>query len=81
MAYDEAFKSILVSSKAKLSLELEHLVIQQDKNIAKIFLKDINFIILESLQATLPSKLLSTLATHKIILLTSIFYYILNKIF
>lgn len=81
MAYDEAFKSILVSSKAKLSLELEHLVIQQDKNIGKIFLKDINFIILESLQATLTSKLLSTLAKHKIILLTCDEFHHINGIF
>lgn len=70
MAYDEAFKSVLIANQAKLSLELNHLVIKQDDKEARIFLKDINFIILESLQASITSSLLSALAKYKIILLT-----------
>lgn len=53
MSYDEAFKTLLISSNAKLNLELNHLVIKQDENIAKLFLKDINIIVLESLQVSL----------------------------
>lgn len=45
MSYDEAFKTLLISSNAKLNLELNHLVIKQDENIAKLFLKDINIIV------------------------------------
>lgn len=70
MSYDEAFKTLLISSNAKLNLELNHLVIKQDENIAKLFLKDINIIVLESLQASLSSALFNVFAKHKIILLT-----------
>lgn len=81
MAYDEAFKSILISKQAKLSLELNHLVIKQDDKEAKFFLKDINFIILESLQASITSNLLSTLTKYKIILLTCDEAHNINRIF
>ena len=70
MSYDEAFKTLLISSNAKLNLELNHLVIKQDENIAKLFLKDINIIVLESLQVSLSSALFNAFARHKIILLT-----------
>ena len=81
MSYDEAFKSILIANKAKLSLELDHLVVKQDDNETKIFLKSINFIILESLQASISSSLLSTLAKYKIILLTCDEFHNINGIF
>ncbi|EAH6860374.1 type II CRISPR-associated endonuclease Cas1 [Campylobacter coli] len=81
MAYDEAFKSILISNQAKLSLEFNHLVIKQDDKEAKFFLKDINFIILESLQASITSSLLSALAKYKIILLTCDESHHINGIF
>lgn len=70
MSYDEAFKTLLISSNAKLNLELNHLVIKQDENIAKLFLKDINIIVLESLQISISSALFNAFARHKIILLT-----------
>ncbi|WP_291953127.1 type II CRISPR-associated endonuclease Cas1 [Campylobacter sp.] len=81
MAYDEAFKSVLISNQAKLSLKLNHLVIKQDEKEAKIFLKDINIIILESLQVNITSSLLSALAKYKIILLTCDESHNINGIF
>ncbi|MBZ7935383.1 type II CRISPR-associated endonuclease Cas1 [Campylobacter sp. B0100352/1] len=81
MAYDEAFKSILITTQAKLSLEYNHLVIKQKEKEAKFFLKDINFIILESLQASLSSSLLNALAKNKIILLTCDEMHNINGIF
>ncbi|WP_417903822.1 type II CRISPR-associated endonuclease Cas1 [Campylobacter sp. LH-2024] len=81
MAYDEAFKSILITTQAKLSLEYNHLVIKQKEKEAKFFLKDINFIILESLQASLSSNLLNALAKNKIILLTCDEMHNINGIF
>ncbi len=39
MSYDEAFKTLLISSNAKLNLELNHLVIKQDENISQIVFK------------------------------------------
>ena len=81
MAYDEAFKSILIITQAKLSLEYNHLVIKQKEKEAKFFLKDINFIILESLQASLSSSLLNALAENKIILLTCDEMHNINGIF
>ncbi|EAH8292847.1 type II CRISPR-associated endonuclease Cas1 [Campylobacter jejuni] len=81
MSYDEAFKTLLISSNAKLNLELNHLVIKQDENIAKLFLKDINIIILESLQASLSSALFNAFAKHKIILLTCDETHSINGIF
>lgn len=50
MGYDEAFRSVLVSSPAKLSLQAKHLVLAQEDKQAKIFLKDIHSLILESQQ-------------------------------
>lgn len=81
MAYDEAFKSILIATQAKLSLEYNHLVIKQKEKEVKFFLKDINFIILESLQASLSSSLLNALAENKIILLTCDEMHNINGIF
>lgn len=81
MSYDEAFKTLLISSNAKLNLELNHLVIKQDENIAKLFLKDINIIVLESLQASLSSALFNAFARHKIILLTCDETHSINGVF
>lgn len=81
MSYDEAFKTLLISSNAKLNLELNHLVIKQDENIAKLFLKDINIIVLESLQASLGSALFNAFAKHKIILLTCDETHSINGVF
>ncbi|WP_260511606.1 type II CRISPR-associated endonuclease Cas1 [Campylobacter jejuni] len=81
MSYDEAFKTLLISSNAKLNLELNHLVIKQDENIAKLFLKDINIIVLESLQVSLSSALFNAFARHKIILLTCDETHSINGVF
>ncbi|MCW1863903.1 type II CRISPR-associated endonuclease Cas1 [Campylobacter jejuni] len=81
MSYDEAFKTLLISFNAKLNLELNHLVIKQDENIAKLFLKDINIIVLESLQASLSSALFNAFAKHKIILLTCDETHSINGVF
>lgn len=70
MGYDEAFRSVLVSSPAKLSLQAKHLVLAQEDKQAKIFLKDIHSLILESQQITITSALLSALCAHNIIVLT-----------
>lgn len=81
MAFDEAFKSVLISSEAKLNLKSNHLVIKQGENEAKLFLKDINFIILESQKINITSALLSTLAKYKILLLTCDETHQINGIF
>lgn len=81
MAFDEAFKSVLISSEAKLNLKSNHLVIKQGENEVKLFLKDINFIILESQQINITSALLSTLAKYKILLLTCDKTHQINGIF
>lgn len=70
MSYDEAFRSVLVSSPAKLSLQAKHLVLSQEDKQAKLFLKDIHSIILESPQITITTALLSALCEHNIIVLT-----------
>lgn len=70
MSFDEAFRSVLVSSEAKLSLQANHLVLKQTNKEAKLFLKDIHFVILESPQILITSALLSAFAKHNIILLT-----------
>lgn len=81
MSFDEAFKSVLISTQAKLSLQSEHFVIKQDIREAKIFLKDIYFIILESPQILITSALLSALAEYKIVLLTCDKTHHINGIF
>lgn len=81
MSYDEAFRSVLISSHAKLNLESNHLVITQDENVAKLFLKDINIIVLESLQASLSSALFNAFAKHKIVLLTCDETHSINGVF
>ena len=70
MSFDEAFRSVLVSSEAKLSLQANHLVLKQTNKEAKLFLKDIHFVILESPQILITSALLSAFAKHNIVLLT-----------
>ena len=81
MSFDEAFKSVLIANEAKISLKTNHLLINQNDNIATIFLKDIAFIILESHQITITSALLSACAKHKIIILTCDESHIVNGIF
>lgn len=56
-------------------------MIKQDENIAKLFLKDINIIVLESLQVSISSALFNAFARHKIILLTCDETHSINGIF
>ncbi|ARJ56012.1 type II CRISPR-associated endonuclease Cas1 [Campylobacter cuniculorum] len=81
MSFDEAFKSVLIGSNVKLSLKLNHLVIKKDESETKLFLKDINLIILETHQINLNSALLNALVKHKIILLTCDESHQINGIF
>lgn len=81
MSFDEAFKSVIVSNEAKLSLKQKHLHISQADNEANLYLKDLSFIILESPQITLTSALLSAVAKHKIVLLTCDESHLPNGVF
>ncbi len=71
--FDSHFRTLFLSTPAKLSHKNEHLVIAQKDSIgneikSSIPLADILCIILESNQITLSSSLLDKLATQKIIL-------------
>lgn len=81
MSFDEAFKSVLISKQAKISLRQNHLVINQSENEAKLYLKDIAFVICESPHITITSALLSAFAKYKIILLICDESHIINGIF
>lgn len=81
MSYDEAFKSVIITHHAKLTLSQNHLCISQEGNEAKLYLKDLAFIILESPQITLTSALLSALAKSKTVLLSCDESHLINGIF
>ena len=81
MSFDEAFKNVIISKEAKLSLKQKHLHISQADNEAMLFLKDLSFIILESPQITLTSALLSALAKAKIVLLSCDEAHLPNGVF
>ena len=81
MSFDEAFKSVIISKEARLSLKANHLHILQAENEADLFLKDIAFIVLESSQITLTSALLSALAEFKIVLLSCDESHLPNGVF
>ncbi|TLD85072.1 type II CRISPR-associated endonuclease Cas1 [Helicobacter sp. MIT 11-5569] len=69
--FDSAFRTLFLSTPAKLSLLDNHLCIAQDKkDKVKIPLSDILCLILESPQITLTNALLNALALHKIIFYT-----------
>lgn len=69
--FDSAFRTLFLSTPAKLSLLDNHLCITQDKqDKVKIPLSDILCLILESPQITLTNALLNALAQHKIIFYT-----------
>ncbi len=81
MSFDEAFKSVIVSREAKLTLRQNHLHIAQAGNEADLFLKDLAFIILESPQITLTSALLSALADARVLLLSCDEAHLPNGVF
>lgn len=69
--FDSAFRTLFLSTPAKLSLLDNHLCIAQDnKDKVKIPLSDILCLILESPQITLTNVLLDALAQYKIIFYT-----------
>lgn len=69
--FDSAFRTLFLSTPARLSLAERHLCIaQEDKEKVKIPLVDILCIIAESPQITLTNALLDALASHKIVLYT-----------
>lgn len=69
--FDSAFRTLFLSTPARLSLLDKHLCItQKDKENVRIPLSDILCIILESPQITLTNALLNALAQYKIICYT-----------
>ncbi|WP_416826359.1 hypothetical protein [Helicobacter ganmani] len=67
--FDAAFRTLFLSTPARLSLEDKHLcIVQKDKESVKIPLVDILCVMLESHQITLTNALLNAFAQYKIIL-------------
>ena len=63
------WRSLLISHPARLSLQQNHLLIQQEHSIP-VPLEDIATIVIESREVVLTVPLLSALAQHGITLLT-----------
>ena len=70
MGYDEAFRNVIIASRAHLSLQDNHLVVQNGEERARLYIKDLHCVILESPQITLTQALLNALAQSKVLLLT-----------
>ncbi|RDU64854.1 type II CRISPR-associated endonuclease Cas1 [Helicobacter sp. MIT 14-3879] len=68
--FDTAFRTLFLSTPAKLSLADKHLCITKESDEIKIPLSDILCIILESHQITLTNALINALALNKIIVYT-----------
>lgn len=68
--FDEAFRSIVISKSAKLSIKNNNLCVDNDDGVATLPFKDILCLMLESKQATITSALMSKLAEMKIVLIT-----------
>ncbi|MCX2716835.1 type II CRISPR-associated endonuclease Cas1 [Helicobacter sp. MIT 21-1697] len=69
--FDAAFRTLFLSTPARLSLADKHLCIaQKDKESVRIPLVDILCVMLESHQITLTNALLNAFALHKIIVFT-----------
>lgn len=69
--FDAAFRTLFLSTPARLSLEDKHLCIaQKDKESVKIPLVDILCVMLESHQITLTNALLNVFAQYKIVVFT-----------
>lgn len=67
--FDAAFRTLFLSTPARLSLQDKHLcIVQKDKESVKIPLVDILCVMLESHQITLTNALLNAFAQYKIIL-------------
>ena len=81
MGYDEAFKNVIISSRAKLSLQDNHLVIAGNDEVAKLYIKDLHCVVLESPQITITQALLSALAESKVLVLTCDRTHAINGVF
>ena len=68
--FEAAYKSLVISEKARLGLNLNRIQITQAENDFFIPLKDIYIIILESKAVMISSALLSALAQERVVLLT-----------
>ncbi len=69
--FDAAFRTLFLSTPARLNLEDKHLCIaQKDKESVKIPLVDILCVMLESHQIMLTNALLNAFALHKIVVFT-----------
>lgn len=69
--FDSAFRTLFLSTPARLSLEDKHLCIaQKDKESVKIPLVDILCVMFESHQITLTNALLNAFAQYKIVVFT-----------
>ena len=69
--FDSAFRTLFLSTPAKLKLADKHLcILQEDKESVKIPLSDILCVIAESHQITLTNALLDAFASSKIVLYT-----------
>lgn len=63
------WRSIVISKRAHLKTQLNQLVISQGDNEAKVPIEDLAVIVIDSLQVSLTSKLLSLCVDHKIAVL------------
>ncbi|STQ85952.1 type II CRISPR-associated endonuclease Cas1 [Helicobacter muridarum] len=80
--FDSAFRTLFLSTPAKLRLENNHLCItQEQKENVKIPLSDILCIILESHQITFTNSLLNAFAYHKIVVFTCDEHHLPSGIF
>ncbi|NLY04468.1 MAG: type II CRISPR-associated endonuclease Cas1 [Campylobacter sp.] len=68
--FDEAFRTVVISKPAKISLKNNNLCIDNEDGVAMLLLKDILCIVLESQQVTITSALISKLADAKVVLLS-----------
>ena len=61
-----AFRTIVIRKRCKLDYSLNYFVYRTEDDEKKILLDDINLIIIETLQASITSYLLSNLSDKKI---------------
>lgn len=81
MGYDEAFRNVVFVSKAHLRLQDQHLVVQNEEENARLYIKDLQCVILENPQITITQALLSALAEAKVLVLTCDKTHTINGIY
>lgn len=60
------WRIVVISSRSKLDLKMNHLVVRKDNGVTKIFLDDISVIIVSSTAVSLTAALLNELSERKI---------------